>query len=81
MKLTPILLGISLAATTLGTTLNNPVQATSYQPNESSYATAKTFKPKKYCFIKRFYIQGYVDHHGYYHPGYWAFKKVCKVRH
>jgi hypothetical protein len=80
MKLTPVLLGISLVTTTLSATLIAPAQANEYQANRNRHSPVKTYKTKKFCFVKRFYVPGSYDNRGYYHEGYWAVKKVCEFR-
>ncbi|MBW4622239.1 MAG: hypothetical protein KME17_23155 [Cyanosarcina radialis HA8281-LM2] len=82
MKLTPIFLGISVAATTLSLSFANPAKAGDIQSFDSSSHTAKTFKvKKKKCFFKRFYVKGHYRHGRYIRPHY-VVRKVCKfVRH
>jgi hypothetical protein len=79
MKFTPALLGITLATTALSVNLVNPAQATNYQGNTSNYTTVKTYKTKKVCHFKRIYVQPYYDARGYFRPGFWTTKKICKT--
>jgi hypothetical protein len=78
MKVTPILLGISLAVTTLGVGLSNPARAghiEAYPANRVPVRTA-TVKKKK-CFLKRFYVPAQRKH-GVFIPAQYVTKKVCE---
>jgi hypothetical protein len=78
MKVTPILLGISLAVTTLGVNLSSPAQAghmEAYPVNRVPVRTA-TVKKKK-CFVKRFFVPAQRKH-GVFIPAQYVNKKVCQ---
>jgi hypothetical protein len=76
MKFTPVLLGISLAVTSMGVSFANPAKAGQIEAYPVNSRPVKTSKVKK-CFFKRFYVPAQRKH-GVFIPAQYVTKKVCQ---